>query len=868
MMQQYIDTKKQYPDCILFYRLGDFYEMFFEDALLASKVLEITLTGKECGLKEKAPMCGVPYHAVDAYLYKLVQKGYKVAIAEQMEDPKQSKGLVRREVIRIVTPGTIMDTKVLSEDKNQYLLCVLAFSEGFALAVADVTTGTFLFSEIEDEKVILDEIDKFAPAEILCNATLKEKQIISHFIKERLGLDLFVLDLEYFKNQENLTHLREHFSADSLEKCELFRHEKGQQAVLAIWKYLHETQKNSLVHFTEIHLYFPKQFMFLDSFTRRNLELQETLREKKKKGSLLGLMDCTKTSMGARRLRICINEPLISSKDIQARQDAVEMLLDQYIGREEMRKILSKVHDLERFLGKVSYQTVNPRDLISFKQSLLVLPEFISLLQAFQVPLLDELRSKLDLLEDLQLLIQEAILDEPSLSIKEGNIVKEGFHQKIDELKQAKIQGKKWLADLEEKERSQTGIKNLKVKFSKTLGYCFEITNTYKGEVPQHFIQRQTLTNAKRYTTVELKSLEEKILGAQEQLYDLEYEVFCQIRGIIVEAVLRIQTTSSVLAELDVLLSFAHLAAKYNYCKPQITQDGIISIQEGRHPVIESLMESHLFVANDTFLDENEHLISVITGPNMSGKSTFMRQTALIVLMAQMGSFVPASSAKIGICDRIFTRVGASDDLAAGQSTFMVEMSELAEILNHATKNSLLILDEIGRGTSTFDGMSIAWAVLDYISEDLRAKTLFATHYHELTDLEGTLKGVCNYCIEVKESGEEIIFLRKIIRGKADKSYGIHVAALAGLPPSILSRAKEVARNFGQNQSFTIRNPLQDVETDIHIGSFDHNQNVKEDGRAKKIVEQIRKLDIERITPLEALNQLSALYHESIDETL
>ena len=759
MMTHYLETKKQYPDCILFYRLGDFYEMFFEDAQTVSKELELTLTGKDCGLEERAPMCGVPYHAVEGYLSRLVQKGYKVAIAEQMEDPKQAKGLVKREVIRVVTPGTLTNSQVLEESKNNYLMGIVYIDGVFGVSTVDVSTGDYLVTEVRNERSLLDEIYKFSPSELICNEAFYMSGIDLEDLKVRLNAVISALENRFFSDDSCRRILREHFHVEHLEALGLADYETGAIAAGAVLQYLYETQKNTLEHLTRLTVYTTGQFMMLDTSTRRNLELTETLREKQKRGTLLWVLDKTKTAMGARMLRTLVEQPLISREEILRRQNAIEELNMNYISREELCEYLNPIYDLERLIGRISYRTANPRDLIAFGNSLAMLPYIKQILKEFSGELLKNLEAALDPLADLKELIDKAIVEEPPITVREGGIIKEGYHEEADRLRHAKTEGKDWLAQLEQSEREKTGIKNLKVKFNKVFGYYFEVTNSFKDLVPDYFIRKQTLTNAERYTTDRLKELEDIILGAEDKLVSLEYDLFCQVRDQIAGEVNRIQSTARAIAMTDVLASLSVVATRYNYVKPHINEKGIIRIKNGRHPVVERMMGGEMFVTNDTYLDNGKNRISIITGPNMAGKSTYMRQTALITLMAQIGSFVPADEADIGLCDRIFTRVGASDDLASGQSTFMVEMTEVANILRNATKNSLLILDEIGRGTSTFDGLSIAWAVVEYISNTkiLGAKTLFATHYHELTELEGTLSGVNNYCIAVKEQGDDIV---------------------------------------------------------------------------------------------------------------
>ena len=869
MMQQYVDTKKQYPDCILFYRLGDFYEMFFEDAITASRELELTLTGKDCGMEERAPMCGVPYHAVDTYLNRLVQKGYKVAIGEQVEDPKLAKGLVKREVVRVVTPGTIFSDLALDETKNNYLMSIVYLEKSFGIAICDVTTGDFYVTEVDSERLLLDELNRYTPSEIICNEAFFMSGLDITDMKERLGIVLTSLDNRYFSDDTCNTVLKGHFGVGTLNGFGLGDFPNGTIAAGAVMQYLLETQKNNLSHITHITPYRTGRFMVIDTSTRRNLELIETLREKQKRGSLLWVLDKTKTAMGARQLRSFIEQPLIDREEILHRQDAVEELNDHYIDREELIEYLNPIYDLERLIGRISYQTANPRDLIAFKHSLQMLPHIKQILKEFGCDLMKEINADLDPLEDITALIEQSIEDDPPITVREGGMIKTGFNEEVDKLRRAKTEGKQWLAELEAAERERTGIKNLRIRYNKVFGYYLEVTNSFLPMVPEDYIRKQTLTNAERFSMPRLKELEDMILGAEDRLFVLEYDLFCEIRRRIGEEVLRIQQTAKAIAGIDVLCSLSVVATRYNYVRPKINEKGIIDIKDGRHPVVERMMRDDLFIANDTYLDNGSKRISIITGPNMAGKSTYMRQTALICLMAQIGSFVPAKAANIGICDRIFTRVGASDDLASGQSTFMVEMTEVANILCNATKNSLLILDEIGRGTSTFDGLSIAWAVVEYISnpKQLGAKTLFATHYHELTELEGHLAGVNNYCVAVKEMGDDIAFLRKIVKGGADKSYGIQVAKLAGVPHVVLERAKELVQELsdaditvrakeiaGIQAQHTKSKRVQKMD-EVDLTQLTLFDTVKEDD----IIKELQEMELSSMTPIDALNTLYRL---------
>ena len=872
MMKQYMETKSQYQDCILFYRLGDFYEMFFEDALTASRELEITLTGKNCGQEEKAPMCGVPYHAVEGYLNRLVAKGYKVAICEQVEDPKTTKGIVKREVVRIVTPGTNLDTQALDETKNNYIMCIVYIADRYGVSVADISTGDYFVTEIPDSAKLLDEIYRFSPSEIICNEAFYMSGVDMDGMKDRLGITIYSLESWYFDDEVCRKKLLEHFEVSSFAGLGLADYDCGIISAGALLQYLLETQKNSLSNLTHITPYAAGKFMMIDSSTRRNLELCETLREKQKRGSLLWVLDKTKTAMGARTLRKYVEQPLIDKTEIIRRLDAVQELKEQAISREEIREYLSPVYDLERLITKIAYGSANPRDLTAFRSSLEMLPALLHILQEMKAELLKDLAVDLDPLEDLCILVKKAIREDPPIAMKEGNIINDGYNEEVDKLRRAKSDGKDWLAKLENDEREKTGIKNLKIKYNKVFGYYLEVTNSYKEMVPEYYTRKQTLANAERYITPELKELEDMILGAEDKLYALEYELYSEVRDLIASQIERIQKTAKAVAALDAFASLALVAERNNYVRPKINEKGVIDIKEGRHPVVERMIPNEMFISNDTYLDDKKHRISIITGPNMAGKSTYMRQTALIALMAQIGSFVPAKSANIGLSDRIFTRVGASDDLASGQSTFMVEMTEVANILRNATSKSLLILDEIGRGTSTFDGLSIAWAVIEYISDSrlLGAKTLFATHYHELTELEGKIDNVNNYCIAVKEKGDDIVFLRKIVKGGADKSYGIQVAKLAGVPELVIGRAKEIVEELS-DEDITARvseiaskervvkkKPKVKKYDDVDIAQMSLFDTVKDDD----VLEELKNLDVGNMTPIDALNTIYRLQNK------
>lgn len=868
MMAEYVKTKQQYKDCILFYRLGDFYEMFFEDALTVTKELEITLTGKDCGLEERAPMCGVPFHAAETYINRLIEKGYKVAICEQVEDPKKAKGLVKREVIRVVTPGTTLDAASLDESKNNYLMSIVSMEDHFGCAIADISTGDCFLTEVDKPQKLLDEINKFVPAEIICNDAFFMSGVDTDDLKNRLGICVFPLDAWYFDDSLCKRTLKEHFHVNTLEGLGIQDYDIGVIASGALFLYLQETQKSALSHMAGIRPYAAEKYMLIDSSSRRNLELVETLREKNKRGSLLWVLDKTKTAMGARTLRSYVEQPLIDAQEINRRLEALEELNKSPMLRDEIREYLNPIYDLERLISRISYQSANPRDLIAFASSLEMLPHIRQILKDFKTPLLTELYEDMDPLEDIASLIKSAIVDEPPLAQKDGGIIREGYHEDVDKFRRSRTDGKKWLTELEVREKERTGIKNLKIKYNRVFGYSLEVTNSFKELVPENYIRKQTLTNAERYITQELKDLEDLILGAEDKLYALEYELFCEVRDKVGAEVVRIQKTAKAVAALDVFASLALVAQRNNYVRPKINESGVLDIKNGRHPVVEQMIEHDMFIANDTYLDNQKKRVSIITGPNMAGKSTYMRQTALIVLMAQIGSFVPADKANIGIVDRIFTRVGASDDLASGQSTFMVEMTEVANILRNATSRSLLILDEIGRGTSTFDGLAIAWAVIEHISDTklCGAKTLFATHYHELTELEGKISGVNNYCIAVKEKGDDIVFLRKIVKGGADKSYGIQVAKLAGVPDSVICRAKELVEELSdaditaavKDLTSSSKKKQKIVYDQVDMAQMSLFDTVQDND----IVEEIRNLDLSNLTPMEAMNILFNLQNK------
>lgn len=860
MMEQYLATKEQYKDCILFYRLGDFYEMFFDDALLASKELELTLTGKDCGLEERAPMCGVPHHAADIYINRLIEKGYKVAIGEQVEDPKLAKGLVKREVIRIVTPGTNMSQETLDETKNNYLMCISYHNFKYGISVADLSTGVFKTCTISTAEKVIDEINKYQPSEIIYQDTFLSSGIDISLTVDKLNIAVSEAPEHYFNYDSCEDNLKRHFNISSISGLGLNDFPELVVSSGAMLFYLYDTQMSSLKHINHIELYSVDSYMIIDSSTRRNLELTETLRDKQKKGSLLWVLDKTKTAMGARKLREFIEQPLVDISLIERRFDAIEALNNSLITREELREYLNSIYDLERLMTRISLKTANPRDMLAFKNSIIYLPDIKHLLKELDCDVFNEIYGDLDELTDLYELLDATIVEEPPIAIKEGGIFKSGYMEEIDRLKVAKSECKNWLAELEDAEREATGIKNLRIKYNKVFGYYFEVTNSFKNMVPEYFIRKQTLTNAERYTTDKLDDLSNTILGAEDKLFALEYETYVALRDKIGEAITRVQKTAHYIAEIDAFASLSYVAEKNNYVRPSLNDKGIIDIENGRHPVVEKVLGNDMFVSNDTYLDNEDNRISIITGPNMAGKSTYMRQTALIVLMAQLGSFVPADAADIGIVDRIFTRVGASDDLASGQSTFMIEMNEVANILRNATKDSLLILDEIGRGTSTFDGLSIAWAVVEYIAntELLGAKTLFATHYHELTELEGKLSSVNNYCIAIKEKGDDIVFLRKIIKGGADRSYGIQVARLAGVPDMVLKRAGEICNQLIASD---IANQVKNIDVE---GSYDNLKNKSKNeayeqmslfsvNAEAEVIDEIKAMDLNNLTPINAM---------------
>lgn len=869
MMQEYKKVKEQYSDCILMYRVGDFYEMFFDDAVKVSGLIELTLTGKECGLPERAPMCGVPYHALDVYVSKLIKKGQKVAICDQVEDPKLAKGLVKREVTRVVTPGTNMDIAEGDENRNIFLMSVVCVEDRFGIAACDVSTGEFILTEVDKLRALTDEIYKIAPREIICSESFIMSGIDAEELSGRLGILIETMDPRYFDDTVCRTTILDHFHVNSLEGLGIADFSCGICAAGALLSYLFETQKTDLSHITEIRPYHSGEFMVLDGSTMRNLELTETLREKEKRGSLFWILDRTRTAMGGRLLRSWIEQPLLSKEAIDLRLDAVTALNENEITCAEIREYLGPVYDLERLAARISIKSANPRDLVALRSSMQMLPHIKQLLSELPADRFHSLYENFDTLEDLSELIGDAIIDDPPLAMKEGGIIRDHYNEEVDAYRSARTEGKTWLMDLEAEEKAKTGISTLKVKYNRVFGYVIEVSNSFKDKVPDTYTRKQTLVGGERYTMPRLKELEDKILGAEDRLGTLEYELYCAVRDKIGENIQRIQNAARIIAEIDVYASFSEVARKNRYIRPAISTDGVIDIRGGRHPVVEKMIKSEAFVPNDTVLDNKKRRISIITGPNMAGKSTYMRQTALIVLMAQIGSFVPAKTAKIGIVDRIFTRVGASDDLASGQSTFMVEMTEVANILKSATSRSLLILDEIGRGTSTFDGLSIAWAVVEYIADRkiIGAKTLFATHYHELTELEGKIDGVNNFCIAVREKGDTIVFLRKIVKGGADKSYGVQVARLAGVPEAVLSRAQQLVGELSKaditSAIETVSAHPQKKHRTVHYDEVDLTQMTLFDTvKDEDVLKELSEIDLTTLTPIEALNELYRLQNK------
>ena len=873
MMQQYMNIKNKNKDSILFFRLGDFYEMFFEDAITASRELEIALTGRECGMEEKAPMCGVPYHSSNDYISKLVSKGYKVAICEQVEDPSKAKGIVKRDVVRVITPGTITDKKALEEKNNNYLASIYLDDKGLGISYVDISTGDFYTTEIEGKNkyysVLIDELAKIKPTEIIVNKELYLNKSLIKKIKSRFNSYIDEYYEWTFELKESINIIKNHFNVINIEGLGFINNTFSVRSSGALIEYLKETQKNSLGHINYINNYNIHNYMILDINTRRNLELTETMRDKDKKGSLLWVLDKTSTSMGGRLLKKWIEEPLLKRKEIENRFNAVEYLKNDLLMMDEIKNVMNKVYDIERLIGRIVYGSGNARDMISLKSSISILPQLKNMLKNTDSEYLKKLANEIKLLRDIYELINNSIKDEPPITLKEGGLIKEGYDNRLDELRKASVEGKDWISNLESSEKERTGIKSLKVGYNKVFGYYIEVTKSNLSNVPDNYTRKQTLSNSERYITPELKEMESKILGAEEKSTALEYDLFIKIRDNIKEHVDKIQKTAKIISTVDVLNSLSRVAYENSYVKPEINNEGILNIKKARHPVVEKMLDDEPFIPNDTLLDSEENRVAIITGPNMAGKSTYMRQVAIISLMTQIGSFVPAEEANISLVDRIFTRVGASDDLAQGQSTFMVEMSEVANILNNSTRNSLIILDEIGRGTSTYDGLSIAWAVVEYIGDKnkIGAKTLFSTHYHELTELEGILEGVKNYRITVKEDGDDIIFLRKVVRGGADKSYGIEVANLAGVPNAVINRAKSILNelerndiNYNDNTENIDIKESQEIESELKT---DNNQIDMFNIKKQEIIDTINNIDLINLTPLEAMNILNKLIGKS-----
>ena len=857
MMQQYFEIKKQHPDEILFYRVGDFYEMFYDDALTASRELELTLTGKNCGKEERAPMCGVPFHSYEGYVARLIAKGYKVAICEQMEDPALAKGLVKRDIIRVVTPGTVIESSMLAEDKNNYLCAIYLKKQRRSwragVCFADISTGEAYATELSAEKMggaIITELCRYMPSEILINTAMLDLKDVTAYIKQHTSALVELREDACCKDSVVDAELTAQFGADWRKTCGFAEGGMVPYAVAMLLGYLKETQKHGIERIRAVQNYADAQYMRLSPVTRANLELTETMRGREKKGTLLWVLDKTETSMGKRLLRAWIEQPLVDSTAINARLDAVDALYQENVARGDLKEALGRVFDIERLTTRILYGSATPREVCALGDTCDALPEVRRIAEASTAPLLQKLAADIDPLEDILSRIRSAIGDDPPASLKDGGVIRPGYNAEVDELRDIMHGGKGYLSQLEARLREETGIPKLKIGFNKVFGYYIEVSRSYTGSVPDTFTRKQTLTTGERYITPELKDLENKILGANERLLVLEHQLFADLLSAISAEILRIQKTASAVAQLDVLAAFAEVAVCNNYVKPVVDDSDVLDIAEGRHPVIEQMLKGSLFVPNDTTLDETDNRMLIITGPNMAGKSTYMRQNALIALMAQIGSFVPAASCRVGVVDAIFTRVGASDDLAAGQSTFMVEMTEVAEILEHATKNSLVILDEIGRGTSTFDGMSIARAVVEHICAHIGCKTLFATHYHELTELEQDVEGVKNYNIAVKKRGEDITFLRRIVAGPADDSYGIEVAKLAGLPSSVTRRAHEVLRQLEASAPGANASMQLDFET-VHAYQ---NPEVP-----SEVVDKLKNVDVETLTPIEALNFLYEL---------
>lgn len=858
MMKQYLEIKDNHKDQILFFRLGDFYEMFFEDALTVSRELELTLTGKECGLEERAPMCGVPYHSAETYIRRLIEKGYRVAIAEQMEEAGKGVKLVNREVVRVITPGTVIEESMLSEGENNYISC--AFYENYHLGIAfcDVSTGEFLATErvVENGEDIRDELSRFSPNEILLNEGAFSAPTIKEYILSRMPIATEVRSEEDFEEAFAKSVLSAHFSKDVLEKSGLNAAKYAMRASGALMDYIQNTQKAGVDRIQSVRLYSNTAYMTLDESVRRNLELLKNMNTSEVKGSLLWVLDRTSTAMGKRLLKNVLIQPLLQPEAILQRQDAVGELVDAPILLGDLRETLRSVYDLQRLMTRVVYGTVTPRELRSLAYTCEKLPDVKNLIENTKSFELQMIWSDLDPLTDIQNQIDTILVDEPPITLKEGGVIRRGYESELDELHELVNNTKGVLASIEQQERERTGIKNLKIGYNKVFGYYIEVTNSYLSQVPEEYIRKQTLTGGERYITEELKELEAKILGASEKIVKIETALFEQIRDVVTGALPRIQKTAELIAWLDIYASFAYVSARNQYVRPTVDHSGIIDIKEGRHPVVEQMLPDEPFVSNDCYLDEGENQVILLTGPNMAGKSTYMRQVAIITLMAQIGCFVPATEARIGVVDSIFTRIGASDDLSTGRSTFMVEMSEVAHILSHATEKSLIILDEIGRGTSTYDGMSIARAVVEHIAdkEKVGAKTLFATHYHELTELGDTLFGVKNYSIAVKKRGDDIVFIRRIVRGAADESYGIEVSKLAGIPEEVVERAKEVLQSLEEGESLSDDQMVEKRRKREEAPDIDDSE--------KAVLHRLKDTDVEVLSPIEALNFLYELKKE------
>ena len=865
MMQRYLETKEEYKDCILFYRLGDFYEMFFEDAITASRELELTLTGKDCGQEERAPMCGIPHHAAEIYVSRLINKGYKVAICEQLEDPKTTKGIVKRGVIRVVTPGTLVESNMLEERKNNYIMSIYKTGIYFGISICDISTGEFYSAEIKDNNnfpILLDEIARYTPSELVINSMMANCLDEMNKIKERFeNVYITKFNDKFFSEELNNINLRFNVVDNNERKIENLAEKKlALSSINALVQYIEDTQKTSLDHINKITIYNLSKYMALDINARRNLEITEKMRDKSKKGTLLWVLDKTSTSMGGRLLRRWLNDPLVDVDEINRRLNAVKELKDDIILRGEVIENLKKVYDIERLAGKMAYGNANARDMVTLKNSLFKLPEVKQILKNCKSDLLKGLYEKLDELQDIYQLIEKSIVEDPPMTIKDGGIIKLGYDEEIDKLKTAQTEGKTWLVQLEAEEKEKTGIKNLKIGFNKVFGYFIEVTKSYLDQVPDRFIRKQTLTNAERYITEDLKNLENQILGAEEKVINLEYNAFVEIREEISKNVTRLQTTSEVISSLDVLTSFAQVAEDFNYCMPVVDSSGTIDIKNGRHPVIEKILGEGVFVENDTFLDKGDNRLSIITGPNMAGKSALLRQTALIVLLAQVGCFVPAESARVGLVDKIFTRVGASDNISLGESTFMVEMTEAANILNNVSPRSLVLFDELGRGTSTYDGISIAWAIVEYLHEHKKAqaRTLFATHYHELNEMEKNFPRIKNFNVSVREVDGKVIFLRKLEPGGSEHSFGIHVAEIAGMPRSIVNRANVILKQLEDDNAGVggAGKPnvqhIDEPKDGVQLSFFQLDDPV-----LTQIRDEILGLDVNNLTPVEALNKLN-----------